>query len=383
MTDDRHETGQRPDAAPPTWTAPALEPVRREPITGAPATSATAVDGAVDATRTSGPGRLRVGVVAGAAVALAVGAVATSLAASPAPSTSGTTANAPAAVAPAIEPLVDEDAGDLDRHGPSSFRDITISAISGTNVTLKTDDGWTRTIAITSSVELTKGGQPIAVSDLKVGDQVRFSQTRNDDGTYTVTAVAVVVPTISGTVKDVTSSGFTVTTRDGSVWTVTTSGDTTYSYGSGTGTKADVVAGARVRVQGESAGDNKLDALSVRVEAAHAFGTVTAKTSDTITIKGRDGSTTTVHVDSGTTYRVAGVDNADLGDIAVDMVVVVEGRARSDGSIDADAVGAGRIGGFDGDGPGRGWGRGLFPGWGGDKDGDKDAAPSASPGTSS
>jgi hypothetical protein len=193
----------------------------------------------------------------------------------------------------------------------------------------------------------------------------------------------VVVPTISGTVKDVTSSGFTVTTRDGSVWTVTTSGDTTYSYGSGTGTKADVVAGARVRVQGESAGDNKLDALSVRVEAAHAFGTVTAKTSDTITIKGRDGSTTTVHVDSGTTYRVAGVDNADLGDIAVDMVVVVEGRARSDGSIDADAVGAGRIGSFDGDGPGRGWGRGLFPGWGGDKDGDKDAAPSASPGTSS
>lgn len=383
MTDDRHETGQRPDADPPTWTAPALEPVRREPITAAAAPSATATDVVADPIRTAGPSKLRVGVVAGAAMALAVGAVATSMAASPAPSTSGATANVPAAVAPAIEPIVDEDAGDLDRHGPGGFNDITISAISGSNITLKTDDGWTRTIAITSSVELTKGGQPIAVSDLKVGDQVRFQQTRNDDGTYTVTAVAVVVPTISGTIKDVTSSGFTVTTRDGSVWTVATSGDTTYSYGSGSGTKADVVAGARVRVQGESSGDNKLDALSVRVDAEHAFGTVTAKTSDTITIKGRDGTTTTVHVDGDTTYRVAGVENADLGDIAVDMVVVVEGRARSDGSIDADAVGAGRMGRGDGAGPGRGWGRGMFPGWGGDKDGDKDAAPSASPGTTS
>jgi FKBP-type peptidyl-prolyl cis-trans isomerase 2 len=377
MTDDRHENGPRPDADAPTWTAPALEPVRRD-ATGEPDAG---VDGAVATSKVPGPGKLRVGVVAGAAMALAAGAVATSLAGSPAPSTTSTGANAPAAVAPAIVPFVDEDAGDLDRHGVGGFRDITISAIDGNEVTLKTADGWTRTIAITSSVELTKGGQPIQVSDLAVGDQVRFSQTRNDDGTYTVTAVAVVVPTISGTVKDVTSSGFTVTTRDGSVWTVTTSGDTTYSYGSGTGTKADVVAGVRIRVQGESAGDNKLDALSVRVEAEHAFGTVTAKTADTITIKRRDGSTTTVHVDADTTYRVAGAENADLGDIAVDMAIVVEGRARSDGSIDADAVGAGRLRG-DGDGNGRGWG--PFRGWGSDKDGDgdKDAEPSASPGAS-
>jgi hypothetical protein len=108
---------------------------------------------------------------------------------------------------------------------------------------------------------------------------------------------------------------------------------------------------------------------------------VTAKTADTFTIKRRDGSTTTVHVDADTTYRVAGAENADLGDIAVDMAIVVEGRARSDGSIDADAVGAGRLRG-DGDGNGRGWG--PFRGWGSDKDGDgdKDAEPSASPGAS-
>ena len=84
-------------------------------------------------------------------------------------------------------------------------------------------------------VELTKGGQAIEVSDLEVGDQVRFSQTRNDDGTYTVDAIAVVVPSVRGTVSDVSSTGFKVTTRDGSVWTIAINGTTKYQYGAGDG----------------------------------------------------------------------------------------------------------------------------------------------------
>ena len=164
------------------------------------------------------------------------------------------------------------------------FREITISAISGSNVTLTTDDGWTRTVAITDDVELTKGGQDIAVSDLAVGDQVRFAQTRNDDGTYTVTAVAVVVPHVSGTVSELSDSGFKVTTRDGSVWTITTDGSTTYQYGAADGTRADLANGAVVLVQGESTGDNALRALGVRVAADRVVGTVTATTADTITV---------------------------------------------------------------------------------------------------
>ena len=36
-----------------------------------------------------------------------------------------------------------------------------------------------------------------------------------------------------------------------------------------------------------------------------------------------------------------GVEDADLGDVAVDMAIGVSGRERADGSIDADAVAAG------------------------------------------
>ena len=307
-----------------------------------------ATDEVAFSTRTPGPSRRRVALIAGGALALAVGAVATSMAASPAPSASGTTNGTVPAPLAVAEPWLDEAIVDLDhgRFGGQGFREITITAISGSNVTLGTDDGWTRTIAVSDAVDLTKGGQDIALSDLAVGDQVRFRQTRNDDGTYTVDALAVVVPSVRGEVSDVSATGFKITTRDGSVWTIAVNGSTVYQHGTGTGTLADVTNGTNAVVLGTSTGDNALTATTVRVAADKAVGTVTAKTADTITITKRGGSTVTIHVDGDTTYRVAGVENADLGDVAVDMAIGVSGRERADGSIDADAVAAGTGRGF-------------------------------------
>ncbi len=303
--------------------------------------------------RPTWPGRLRIGLVGGAAIALAVGVVATSLAASPAPEASDGdvppvgNGYGPAAIAPGPGDADDLAPFDHGRFDDPRRGDVTITAISGSNVTLGTDDGWRRTIAVTDAVDVTRGGQDVELAALKVGDHVRFAQTRNDDGTYTVTRLAVVVPTIRGTVGDVTSSGFKVTTRGGAVWTVAVNGSTEYRFGTGGGTLADVTNGAVVVVAGQSAGDNALTALSVRVRADQATGIVTAKTADTLTLTKRDGSTTTVHVDADTTYRVRGAAGTtdSLADVTVDMAVGVSGRARADGSIDADLVVAGNGGG--------------------------------------
>ncbi|MGH2475623.1 MAG: hypothetical protein ACRDIL_10195, partial [Candidatus Limnocylindrales bacterium] len=189
--------------------APGAEPITSD---AANAPAAFAFSG-----RPSGPSSLRVGLVGGAAIALAVGIVATSLAATPPPS--GNDGSLPAAITPDLGLEDGIAAFDHGRFGGPGRGDITITAISGSNVTLGTDDGWRRTIAVTDAVDLTRGGQDVALAALNVGDQVRFAQTRNDDGTYTVTALAVVVPTIRGDVSAVTSSGFKVTTRDGAVWT--------------------------------------------------------------------------------------------------------------------------------------------------------------------
>jgi hypothetical protein len=332
-------------------------------------------------TRTTGPSKLRVGVVSGAAMALAVGAVATSFAATPTQRATMTTPAAAAVLAPAValDPVVDTGTElGLGRFGArGGFGEITISAISGSSLTLTTADGWTRTIAVGGDVELTKGGQEIAIGDLAVGDQVRFAQTRNDDGTYTVTAIVVVVPSVAGTISDLTDTSFKVTTRDGSVWTITTDGSTAYQFGAAEGTRADLENGIVARIQGEATGDNALRATSVQVAGDRVAGTVTARTADTITITTRDGTSVTVHVTAETEFRIRGVEDADLDDVTVDMTIGVSGRERSDGSIDAGVVTNGREGrGFKGDGAGfgRGFGRGFGPGDHGPED-----APAATP----
>ncbi len=327
------------------------------------------------ATRTPGPGRLRVGLVGAVVVALALGAVATSFAASPAPlsSDNGSTQGTPfLAPGPVLDQTVDLDHGRFGGRG--MLREVSITAISGSNIKLGTADGWTRTIALTDSIELTEGGQAITGSDLAVGDQIRFRQTRNDDGTYTVTAMAVVVPSVGGVVSEKSSSGFKVTTRDGSVWTIAINGSTAYRYGpAGTGSLADVTNGAKVRVEGATTDDNALTALTVRVAGDRAMGTVTAKTADTITVT-RDGSAVTVHVDADTTYQVAGVTTATLANVTVDMTIGVAGRARADGSIDADRIIAGDGRGFGRGGHGRGGSNGpdFGPGAGGPASSDAD-----------
>lgn len=153
------------------------------------------------------------------------------------------------------------------RFGGAGIGAITITSISGSNLSLETDDGWTRTIAITSTTTITKGGQAIAAADLSVGDAIRFSQTRAADGSFTIAAIKVVLPSVAGT--------------------------------------------------------------------------VTATSATSITIERGDGSSVTINVDSDTTYSVAGVTDADLGDVAVGMRLVAAGNQNADGSLDATVVRAG------------------------------------------
>jgi hypothetical protein len=214
---------------------------------------------------------------------------------------------------------------------------ITIRAISGPQISLATEDGWTRTIAVTSATVITKGGQPIAIGDLHVGDQVRFSQTRNADGTFTITAIAVPVPMVGGDVTAVDATTITVKGKAGVTRIITVNDATVYQIGKAPGSKADVKVGTHVNAQGTTNGDT-FTAITVRVSLPSVAGEVSAKTADSITIKSRDGSTTVVHVTDKTTFEIRGKDGASLADIAVGDRVGAEGVLRADGSMDAAAV---------------------------------------------
>jgi uncharacterized protein DUF5666 len=319
--------------------------------------------------RGSTPGRssaIRAGLVVGSALVVVVG-VAVAMAASPAPGSAG----APPSTAAGNPgngngngrgtgfghdgfggpfgfgprgPAAGFPGDKADRIGGRGFGPITITAISGSSISLKTEDGWTRTITVTADTAITKGGEKAALSDLNVGDTVRLGQKRNADGSWTVTAVAVVLPKTAGTVTAVSSDTITITGRDGTAQTIRTTGSTTYHKGKVDGTRADVTVGSQLVAIGERGSDGSITATSIQVFLPRVAGTVTAVTSDSLTITRRDGTTLTVHVGSGTSIGVAGVDNATIADVKAGMVAVIEGSQRADGSLDATALRAGQLG---------------------------------------
>lgn len=209
---------------------------------------------------------VRAGIVAGSAALVVVGAVA-AMGASPAAPSTGNLGNTAVAAAPATgtDPVAPFDNGLRGwKLGDGGFRDITISAISGSNLSLKTDDGWTRTIAVGSSTAITKAGATIALGDLAVGDQIRFAQEKASDGTYSVTAIRVVLPALGGEVTAISGNTITVTGKDGTAGTIHVDGDTTYEV-DGTSGKAlsDIAVGSFVIAEGTLRADGSLDADTV------------------------------------------------------------------------------------------------------------------------
>lgn len=205
---------------------------------------------------------IRIGIVAGSAVLVVIGAVA-GMGASPstAPGTANETDLTVAVPAAGTLEGVALDRGLRGGFGRGGFHDITISAINGSNLSLETEDGWTRTITVDSSTTITKGGETVAIGDLAVGDQIGFSQELEDDGTFTITAIKVVLPTIGGEVTAVADNTITVAGKDGTTGTIHVDGDTTYEVDGTTGQAlSDVEVGDFVMAEGTLRDDGSLDA---------------------------------------------------------------------------------------------------------------------------
>jgi hypothetical protein len=144
------------------------------------------------------------------------------------------------------------------------FHQITITAINGNNLSLKTADGWTRTITVDSGTTYEKAGATIALGDLAVGDQIGFRQTLEDDGSYTIDAVVVVLPHVGGKVTAIDGSTITVERRDGTSATVKVTSDTSYRVGDDTSAAlSDISVGDFVVAEGTENSDGSLTASRV------------------------------------------------------------------------------------------------------------------------
>ena len=147
---------------------------------------------------------------------------------------------------------------------PAGSAGVTISAINGSDISLKTVDGWTRTISVESTTTITKGGATIAVGDLAVGDEIRFAQKKAADGSYDVTAIVVVLPTVVGEVTAVDGDTIKVTQPGGTSATIHVDSHTTYRIDGATGSLSGVKVGAFLIAQGSQRADGSLDAAAIQ-----------------------------------------------------------------------------------------------------------------------
>lgn len=141
---------------------------------------------------------------------------------------------------------------------------ITITAINGSNIALETVDGWTRTITVDADTDYTKGGEDAALSDLAVGDEIRFRQTLEDDGTWTIDAIAVILPHVGGQVTAIDGSTITVERRDGTAATIKVTSDTEFIVNGDDAALSDVDVDMFLVAVGTENADGSLTATTVR-----------------------------------------------------------------------------------------------------------------------
>lgn len=206
----------------------------------------------------------------GAAALIAVAALAFGTTASPASTLAGSTGTDSTAA---------NDTTDMRRgpglrggHGGPGFGEITITAISGSSISLATEDGWTRTVTVDDGTTYTRAGEDLEFGDLAVGDTIGFRQTLKDDGSWTIDAIAVILPHVGGEVTAVDGSTVIVEQRDGTSATITIGGDANIVVNGDAAELADIEVGMVLVAEGTENADGSLDATRVKAGDARLRG---------------------------------------------------------------------------------------------------------------
>jgi hypothetical protein len=148
--------------------------------------------------------------------------------------------------------------------GFGAFGGVSVASIDGSSLSLKTADGWTRTIAVTSSTRITRGGQTIALSDLKVGDTIGFRESKAANGSFTIDAISVILPRVFGQVTATTSTTITIKQFDGTTAAIHVGSSTTFRiFGVDKATIASLKVGMTISAEGTKGSDGSLSALTV------------------------------------------------------------------------------------------------------------------------
>jgi hypothetical protein len=156
--------------------------------------------------------------------------------------------------------------GQHNGHKPTPGMAGTVKSVSGQTVTIQDFMGFTRTIHTSSSTTYTRGGQSATNSAVTKGANIAAQGTVDKNGTdLDASKVAVILPTVAGTVQSVSGQSFVVQGVDGATHTVTTTGSTTFHQRGSQASLSDVKQGVRIAAMGDRQPNGDLAATSVQI----------------------------------------------------------------------------------------------------------------------
>ncbi len=134
---------------------------------------------------------------------------------------------------------------------------------------------------------------------------------------------------VNGVVTDKTDNTLTVLAANGTSSAVTVDTDTIYRLPHRlTGTFADVLVGSRIKVEGTRSG-TVLTAAVVKIKWDRVNGVVTHVSGSSLTVLGKNGTSTTVMVTGTTIYRLPHRLTGTAADVAVGSRIRAEGTLSS------------------------------------------------------
>ena len=221
-----------------------------------------------------------------------------------------------------------------------------VTGVTSGSITVKDPSGASVTYTVTSTTTVTNHGTSIALSDVKVGEQVMI--TVASSGSTVATSIDGGpargrehgrMDGAGGVITALTSTSITVKDPSGT--------STTYSYGSSTNvtkgrssaTGSDLSVGETVMLRLSST--DATTVTSIDIEPPTVMGRVTAVSGDTITVTGRDATTSTIVVSDSTTYAKDG-SATGLASVTVGSMIFAQGTLAANGTtLDATTIGIG------------------------------------------
>ncbi len=215
-----------------------------------------------------------------------------------------------------------------------------VTALTPTSVSVLLRNGTSVTFAITSATTFTEGTSATTVASLAIGQRVRVqttnpvtttsTSTSTTTSSATATSIEIELARLSGIVTAVSGDSITVANEQGFTHTIVVTSTTTFALEGSSATLANVVVGSRIHATGVIGTDGTtLDAMSVLINPYHQSkssavtrGDVTAVTSTSLTVSGRDGVLTTFLV-TPTTIFSEGRTQATFANVSVGEQVSV------------------------------------------------------------